>query len=368
MSNRDRDRSGRAPALVAPSGRPGGGQPGDAEEDPPIDGPAAAVDGAPTEDDQSLSDADQTLSDTDQDASESDQGRADVEQRASDDDQAVADREHVTPTGSSLEEQAYQDSREDRANGTVARLRTRLSRLSTAAERDRVAAARDRGSIARDRTGQADQRADELLRSFARPDSDLIQRLAELNAVAARARARAAREREQAAAERLDAARVRARLEAELRIAHLDHLTGAYRREMGELALHHEIDRARRLDGRFVLAFLDIDGLKAVNDRDGHAAGDEVLQAVAYAVRSRLRTFDPFVRYGGDEFLCGLGGVDLAEADLRFTEIERAIQTAAKVGVSIGLADLQAGDTVSVLTERADTAMLQIKAQRHMRA
>ena len=148
-------------------------------------------------------------------------------------------------------------------------------------------------------------------------------------------------------------------------VAHLDKLTGAYRREMGELALSHEIDRARRSDGRFVLAFVDVDRLKLVNDHDGHAAGDRVLQTVVRAIRLRLRSFDPIIRYGGDEFVCGLGGTDLAEAKHRFDAIGIAIEADTQVGISVGLAALAAGDTPARLTERADAAMLEIKAIHH---
>lgn len=136
---------------------------------------------------------------------------------------------------------------------------------------------------------------------------------------------------------------------------------------MGQLALSHEIDRARRSDGRFVLAFVDVDGLKTVNDRDGHAAGDRVLQVVVQAIRTRLRSFDPIIRYGGDEFVCGLGGTDLAEAEHRFDVIAVAIEEDAQVGISVGLAALAADDTAETLTERADAAMLEVKAEHHAR-
>lgn len=148
-------------------------------------------------------------------------------------------------------------------------------------------------------------------------------------------RARAAADREQAARDRINAAHERARLEAELRSAHLDQLTGAYRREMGQLALSHEIDRARRSDGRFVLAFVDVDRLKSINDRDGHAAGDRVLQTVVRVIRTRLSSFDPIVPYGGDEFICGLTGTDLGEAERRFEAIGVATKrTPASASVS----------------------------------
>jgi diguanylate cyclase (GGDEF)-like protein len=134
---------------------------------------------------------------------------------------------------------------------------------------------------------------------------------------------------------------------------------------MGRLALSNEIDRARRSDGRFVLAFVDVDRFKMVNDREGHAAGDRVLQAVVTAMRSRLRSFDPIIRYGGDEFVCGLSGTSLPEAERRFELIELAVATEARVGISVGLAALAVDDTVDRLIERADAAMLEVKARHH---
>jgi diguanylate cyclase (GGDEF)-like protein len=181
---------------------------------------------------------------------------------------------------------------------------------------------------------------------------------------AASARSRAAASEDRAAQGEASAARERARLEAELLIAHLDDLTGAFRREMGRLALNHEIDRARRGDGRFVIVFADVDGLKRVNDRDGHAAGDHVLKEVVWAMRSNLRSFDPIVRYGGDEFVCGLGGVDHDVVARRFEVIDRSVQSDVGVGISVGLAQLEPDDTLDLLSARADAALLDVKKRR----
>ncbi|MDP9243800.1 MAG: GGDEF domain-containing protein [Chloroflexota bacterium] len=174
-------------------------------------------------------------------------------------------------------------------------------------------------------------------------------------------RVRAAADRERAAQDRAEAALERRRLEAELDHAHLDDLTGAFRREMGRLALRHEIDHARRGDGRFVIAFVDVDGTKRVNDRDGHAAGDQVLQTLVAAMRSNLRSFDPVVRYGGDEFVCGLGGADIDEVERRFSLIRQTLQNDVGVGISVGLAALGADETLDELTARADAALLEAK-------
>ncbi|MBI3749151.1 MAG: hypothetical protein HY262_09955 [Chloroflexi bacterium] len=81
-------------------------------------------------------------------------------------------------------------------------------------------------------------------------------------------------------------------------------------------------------------------------------------------MRARLRSFDPIIRYGGDEFVCGLGGMGLAEAEHRFDAIGVAI---AGVGISVGLAEFEPADTADGLTERADEAMLRVKAARRSR-
>lgn len=139
--------------------------------------------------------------------------------------------------------------------------------------------------------------------------------------------------------------------------------TGAYRREVGMLTLQHEVDRARRADGRFVVAFIDIDGMKQVNDRDGHAAGDHVLQTLVWTMHSNLRSFDPVVRYGGDEFVAGLGGVDVEEVARRFDAIEQSVEREVGVGFTVGLAELEPDETLEALMERADARLLSAKAR-----
>ena len=161
-----------------------------------------------------------------------------------------------------------------------------------------------------------------------------------------------------------DPALERARLEAQLQRAHLDGLTGAYRREVGRLALRNEIERARRGDGRFVLAFVDVDGLKGVNDRDGHAAGDKVLRTLAATMRANLRSYDPVVRYGGDEFVCGVSSVEADEVRHRLNVIDQSLRNATGVGVTAGLAAMTGNETLEELTERADAALLEAKRSR----
>ncbi len=241
-----------------------------------------------------------------------------------------------------------------------------------AAQQVRIAGRVDQRGRARDERGRAsDARAAALAQTADASEKSLIRQLEDLGAQARSDRAAASADRAQARQDRADAevdrataARELARVEGELRTAHLDDLTGAYRREVGRLALTHEIDRARRSDGRFVLVFVDVDGLKIVNDRDGHAAGDRVLEAVVREIRMQLRSYDLIIRYGGDEFVCGLSGTDIAETARRFDAIGVAIKANAGVGISVGLAALGTGDTLDQLTERADAAMLEVKGER----
>ena len=161
-----------------------------------------------------------------------------------------------------------------------------------------------------------------------------------------------------------EAALERARLEAELQRAHLDALTGAFRREMGRLALRNEIERARRTNGKFVIAFIDVDGLKGVNDRDGHAAGDRVLRTLAATMRANLRSYDPIVRYGGDEFVCGISSIDTGEVQHRIGVIDQCLRNATGVGITAGLAELTANESLDELTAKADANLIEAKRNR----
>jgi diguanylate cyclase len=92
-----------------------------------------------------------------------------------------------------------------------------------------------------------------------------------------------------------------------------DHLTGLQNRRAYEMRLEKETAAAKRRDEGLALCLLDLDRFKAVNDRFGHVAGDEVLRAVARGFRKR-RLHDEAFRIGGDEFAVIFPGCDEAEA------------------------------------------------------
>lgn len=83
-----------------------------------------------------------------------------------------------------------------------------------------------------------------------------------------------------------------------------DELTGAWTHKFGLEEVSRELERAHRTGARLLISFVDIDGLKEVNDTQGHLAGDALLQLVGETVRGNVRPYDITVRYGGDELIC----------------------------------------------------------------
>jgi len=109
---------------------------------------------------------------------------------------------------------------------------------------------------------------------------------------------------------RLLSARLREVKPAEYSAGMYDHLTGAMSRQAFDTRLQEEIERAQIYRYSFSLVFLDIDHFKNVNDTYGHARGDEVLIEFARRIMDDLRTTDTLFRYGGDEFVLLLQGID----------------------------------------------------------
>ena len=90
--------------------------------------------------------------------------------------------------------------------------------------------------------------------------------------------------------------------EEALRLSHFDSMTGLHSRDFFQSAVDQEILRASRTGRPFGLVMIDLDGLKAANDRFGHQSGDRLLQAVAEVLRGDVRATDVAARFGGDEF------------------------------------------------------------------
>lgn len=170
---------------------------------------------------------------------------------------------------------------------------------------------------------------------------------------------------------RTELAKCEARLVELDRLAHRDPLVDLPNRRSFLANLDRLIARAKRYDRPAAVLFVDVDGLKAINDRFGHDAGDKALVKVAGLISSCVREADLVARLAGDEF-----GVLLEQADelsawrtaLRVTETLDECQsfcvggTCLPLSAAIGVAVIQADDTAESVLKRADREMYRIKA------
>lgn len=175
------------------------------------------------------------------------------------------------------------------------------------------------------------------------PENAAAERL-----VAARDRAEAALDRQKAALDRRRAAEYLAR-------AYRDGLTGALQRDAGRDRLQREFDRTHRTGGTMAIAFLDVVGLKQINDQGGHSAGDAVLRALGSALTECVRSYDLVVRWGGDEFVCALPGSSVADAGRRFESVRnRLAELHPAARFTVGVAAVERGETLEDTIDRAD--------------
>ncbi|GAC1611498.1 MAG: hypothetical protein NVS3B26_24960 [Mycobacteriales bacterium] len=148
-----------------------------------------------------------------------------------------------------------------------------------------------------------------------------------------------------------------------------DPLTGLPNRTLLQERLDHASARAQRTHARAALMFLDLDGLKHVNDAYGHELGDQLLVAVADRLSMLLRPGDTFARLGGDEFVFLCEEVtDAASAEHLAERVTRAFDKPFKLTdreltatASVGLAFSAADEPARQLLGRADAAMYEAK-------
>jgi len=162
----------------------------------------------------------------------------------------------------------------------------------------------------------------------------------------------------------------RSRLYDEMRLqARTDELTGLFNRRYLAERMTEELSRAVRNGHPLAMVMVDADEFKNVNDLFGHDAGDAVLRSLAHLMRSEVRTEDLVVRYGGEEFLLLLPEVS-AEGAAIVAERLRALIATADLGgetgvghieVSVGVAELEPGDTGEEIITRADRGMYHAK-------
>src|SRR5690606_18149953 len=147
------------------------------------------------------------------------------------------------------------------------------------------------------------------------------------------------------------------------RLADIDPLTGLFNRRAWSHRLPElERESAARAVPLTVL-FLDLDAFKQLNERHGHAAGDNALLTLASVLRAELREVDLIGRYGGEEFVVALPGADEAHAQRVAERIRQRLEersfmaVGVRFTVSIGIAALQSHEDTAQLLRRADEAM-----------
>ena len=142
------------------------------------------------------------------------------------------------------------------------------------------------------------------------------------------------------------------------KLAALDQLTGLYNRRSGEQRLAQEISRAQRHGRPLTVLLIDIDGLKQVNDKHGHAAGDTLLKGFADRLQRAIRGSDLAVRLGGDEFMALLPECRAEEVRHVLARIEglefEFNEEKISLHFSRGWTDYKAGETPQELLNRAD--------------
>ena len=151
------------------------------------------------------------------------------------------------------------------------------------------------------------------------------------------------------------------------RLATTDALTGALNRHRVFEVAEAELARAARYEHPICLAMLDLDHFKAINDRFGHAVGDEALATVTTVVRAQLRTVDVLGRYGGEELVIVLPETTRDAAAIALERVRTAVaeiqlsETEAVVRASVGLVEVQRGESLDAALRRADAALYDAK-------
>ena len=145
------------------------------------------------------------------------------------------------------------------------------------------------------------------------------------------------------------------------KLAALDQLTGLYNRRSGEQRLAEEISRAVRHERPLTVLLIDLDGLKQINDRFGHPAGDLVLKGFSERLQKAIRGSDLAVRLGGDEFMvllpeCRAEEVKHVLSRLDGLELEYD-GTRIPCRFSRGWTDYKPGETAEELMKRADETL-----------
>ncbi|MFK5915633.1 MAG: GGDEF domain-containing protein [Woeseiaceae bacterium] len=150
-----------------------------------------------------------------------------------------------------------------------------------------------------------------------------------------------------------------------LQAAKIDNLTGAHNRAALDEMLEREVDLAQRHHTALSVIMFDLDHFKQINDNYGHMVGDDVLRECVQCANQALRSSDLLFRYGGEEFVVLLPGIDAKGSALAAERLRRLIEkhvfnsreSTVPVTISIGAASIAAQETADMLLDRADKAL-----------
>jgi len=171
--------------------------------------------------------------------------------------------------------------------------------------------------------------------------------------------------------------RLRANMRDGLRAAVIDPLTGLYNRRYAMPHLARMAETARKTGRKYTIMLADLDHFKRVNDTYGHAAGDDVLVAVANNMRENLRDVDMIARIGGEEFLIAMPETDRQEARVAARRLCRVIQrlpiqipgqeapihVTISIGVAVGaVAATESETNINSILDQADKALYGAKS------
>jgi diguanylate cyclase (GGDEF)-like protein len=157
-----------------------------------------------------------------------------------------------------------------------------------------------------------------------------------------------------------------------IRLAERDELTGLLNRRAIVRKAVELLSRAREAKGTLVIGLIDLDHFKSINDRFGHAVGDQLLQRLAVALRTALHTREVFGRYGGEEFLVLFPDTTMEQAKQASEKLRLALRDQhlrvedqdVTVTLSLGLASYESGDVLfDQVARRADIALYVAKTQ-----
>jgi len=147
-----------------------------------------------------------------------------------------------------------------------------------------------------------------------------------------------------------------------------DGLTGIFNRQYFFDLMNEEYYKAVENKNSLSVIMFDVDKFKSINDNFGHRIGDQVLKEICSSVNQVIRDFDIFARYGGDEFVVGLPGTDIKDANNvakrikeKINQIEIENLKDLKISCSIGTVSLNSEHCIEDLIDKADRALYSCK-------